>query len=384
MSETRQNQPFYWFDTTTGHLFLSPDDLPEKKGRLYLVVNRELLFFNSFTLQTGKRVKDSHILNVQKHFVPFQGDYLNFIYYGERAELKRYFSWVGGLTVDVQSYFYDEIPESLLFKGDPNAVKHYSFFVFERVTGFEVIYFNGDDFYSMFVRRDTEISQTLLVMARKFSIKDRLSILSDVDIPLLNQLPDYLDVETTRVADSERYFFLPDVYPVRKKYSNISQSKQLKSIKSIMQQWNRNLGFIAALLFLVLLVNGLGFLKLKSDNRKFQTAFARVDRLDNRAERLRFKLNKLKRKIAEYPDHMRYLKAVTDAMDEDSTLTGYSREEGIILLEGFSRDSLGLLTRLRKSKQFKDVRFRTTVTKNVYSQREKFEIQLVYGDEGGK
>ena len=52
-------------------------------------------------------------------------------------------------------------------------------------------------------------------------------------------------------------------------------------------------------------------------------------------------------------------------------------EEGKILIEGYSPDSLGILTALRKTNQFQDVRFKTTVTKNVQSQKEKFEIEIL-------
>jgi hypothetical protein len=74
---------------------------------------------------------------------------------------------------------------------------------------------------------------------------------------------------------------------------------------------------------------------------------------------------------------MRYLKTIAQCLDENSVLIGYSLGDGRILIEGYSPDSLGVLTALRKSNQFQDVRFKTTVTKNVYSQKEKFEIEIL-------
>lgn len=374
---SKEERFFYWFDAGRGELFLSEEDLPGKKGDLYLVINRGKLFFNQFSLQSRKRVKDSHLLSIQRHFIPFGGDFMNIIYGAEQGDERRFYSWVGPLTLDVESYFYDEVPESLIFKGDPATLNRYNFFVFERVSGYEVIYFNGTDFYSLFSSDAEGISDALVSLARKFSVKDRLTICSDTHIPGLNNLPDYYDVNVDGVGDTDAYYFLPDVVPVRKRFSNISRNRKLQSIKTIRNQWNRNLTVIAALLFLVVLINILGLFWLNKENESFKEQFNVVDKLDRRAEFIRFRLNKIKNKIAAYPDHMLYLDTVAKCMDRDSTLLGYALQEDRVFMEGFSKDSLGLLTRLRKSKIFKDVRFKTAVTKSTYSQREKFEIEMV-------
>ncbi len=370
-------QSFYWFDSVNGNVFLSEEQLPGKKSHLYLVVNREKLFFSSFSLQGKKRVKDNDILNIQGHFIPFKNDFMNIIYSTEKAEDKRFYSWVGPLTLNVESYFYDEIPETLVFRGNPAALKKYHIFVFKRISGFEVIYLNGFQLYSLFTREEAKIVDSVVLLARKFSLGEKISIFTDTDIPGLPRLPSHYRVSVDLAGNGDRYFFMPDHFQVKKKFSNISRSKQLKSIKHIIRQWGRNLTVIAALLLLVILVNGAGFIMLKNDNRQFKQKFAAIDKIDRRAEMIRFRLNKIKEKIALYPDHMLYLKTVSQCMDFDSTLIAYSMEKGRIIIEGYSKDSLGLLDRLRKSNRFKEVRFKTTVTKDVYSRREKFEIEMV-------
>jgi hypothetical protein len=377
-------QSLYWFDATSGEIFLSHDQLPRKKSHLYLVVNREKLFFNSFSMHSKKRVKDNHILSIQGHFIPFERDYTNIIYGTESNEEKRFLSWAGPLTVKVESYFYDEIPESLLFKGDPGALNNFNIFVFQRLAGYEIIYFNGSDFYSLFEKEAESIVEAIILLARKFSIKDELTIYSDTYISDQEQLPEHLNARIHQAAESDRWFFMPDYFPVKKRFSNISQNKQLKSIKNIMKQWNRNLILIASLLLLVVLVNGAGFVMLKKENSAFKERFNAIEHMDSRAEMIRFRLNKIKNRVQQYPDHMRYLNTVSDVMDIDSTFIAYSLGEGQILLEGYSTHSLGLLTRLRKSGEFKEVRFKTTVTKNVHSQREKFEIEILLFGPGEK
>jgi hypothetical protein len=256
--------------------------------------------------------------------------------------------------------------------------------VFQRVAGIEIIYFNGREFYSLFEKEAEAVSEAIVLLARKFAINEGVSIYSDIDIPGQHRLPEHLN-PTIQLADAQAgWFFMPDHFPIKKKFSNISQNKQLKSIKNIIRQWNRNLTLIAALLFLVVVVNVLGYVILKKDNSAFKERFEVIDRLDGRAESIRFGLTRIKNKIRRYPDHMLYLKTIADAFDIDSTLIAYSMEEGQIYLEGYSTQSLDLLNRLRKSGQFKEVRFKTTVTKNVHNQREKFEIEILLFAPGEK
>jgi hypothetical protein len=383
----------YWFDSASGDVYLTEDQLPQNKRHLYLVINREKLHFGTFSLHTRKRVKDSHVLNIQGHFIPFKSDVMNFIYCNDKQKQqdKHFFFWVGSLTSDLQveSFFYDEIPESLMFKGDPETVKKYDFFVFQRVSGFEIIYFNPQthEFYSIFVKEAEKIVEKIIALLRKFAItrKERIKILSDGEVPLIRQLQRDFGVEVDLLENREdKYFFFPEFVPIKKKFSNLSQSKQIKSIKTIARQWSRNLIVMIVLLVMMILLNGWARLRLETDHTHLKQRFLEVGKLMAASEALEFRLNKIKAAISQYPDHMLSLKTISQCMDEDGVLISYSLGDGRILLEGYSADSLGVLTRLRQSGQFQDVRFKTTVTKNVNSQREKFEIEILLrtpGDE---
>lgn len=377
----------YFFDPVTGDIYPSEQDLPLKKSRLYLVINREQLFFRMFSIDSRKRMKDSHILNIQRHFIPFNDQFLNIIYSSEKQQEKKFFSWVGqsiASMVNVESYFYDEVPESLIFKGDPAEARNYRFFVFKRMTGFEIIYYNGADFYSLFEKDRSHIWTHIITLIRKFSPADtnNIKVLTEVDLGALEGTGSgrsygHYDIGVDFIDDKSRYFFLPDHYPVKKKFSNISENKQLKSIKNIIRRWNRHLNIIIFLLLLTVLILAVGFVFLKKDNERFKEQFAGVQQILSASEQVEFRLNRIKQKIAAYPDHLLFLETIADCLGDDSMLIGYALEKGKILIEGYSGNSLELLDRLRKSGLFKEVKFSSTVTKNVYSQREKFEIEIL-------
>lgn len=377
----------YFFDPATGDIYPSEQNLPAKKNRLYLVINREQLFFRMFAVDSKKRMKDSHILNIQRHFIPFNDQFLNIIYSSEKQREKKFFSWVGqsiASMVNVESYFYDEVPESLIFKGDPAAARDYRFFVFKRMTGFEIIYYNGADFYSLFEKDQAHIWPHIITLIRKFSPADtnNIKVLTEVDLGPLEGTGSgrsygHYDISVDFIDDKSRYFFLPDHFPVKKKFSNISENKQLKSIKNIIRRWNRHLNIIIFLLLLMVLILAAGFVFLKKDNGRFKEQFAGVQQILNASEQVEFRLNRIKQKIAAYPDHLLFLETIADCLGDDSMLIGYALGEGKILIEGYSGNSLELLDRLRKSGLFKEVKFSSTVTKNVYSQREKFEIEIL-------
>lgn len=380
----------YWFNSSSGEIYLGEDQLPQNKRKLYLVVNRENLYFGCFSLHSKKRVKDSNIMNIQGHFIPFKNDFMNFIYSAEKQKQadKHFYFWVGPLTSDFNtaSHFYDEIPESLMFKGDPGTVRNYNLFVFRRVSGYEVIYLNvaSGDFYSIFEKEAEQIAEKIALLMRKFALgrEKKIKILTDCDIPLIHQLRSEghysFDVDLIKDEESKSFFF-PDFFPVKKKFSNLSQGKQIESIRKIVRQWGRNLTIIMMLLLLVILANAWGFLQLKEDNAQLKEDFREVGKLLDAADMMEFRLNKINVKISQYPDHMLYLKTIAQCLDENSVLIGYSLGDGRILIEGYSPDSLGVLTALRKSNRFQDVRFKTTVTKNVHSQKEKFEIEILLG-----
>jgi hypothetical protein len=378
----------YWFNSSSGETYLSEDRLPQNKRHLYLVVNRENLYFGGFALHSKKRVKDSNIMNIQGHFIPFKSDFMNFIYSAEKQNQadKHFYFWVGPLPSDLNTagFFYDEIPESLMFKGDPGAVKNYNLFVFRRVSGYEIIYFNvgSGDFYSLFEKEAGQITGKIALLLRKFAWgrEKKIKILAECDIPFIHQLWSEgrytFDVDLINNEDS-RSFFLPDFFPVKKKFSNLSQSKQITSIRNIVRQWGRNLMIIMFFLLLLILFNGWEFLQLKKDNAHLKQSFREVGKLLDAADMIELRLNKINVRISQYPNHLLYLRTIAQCLDENSVLIGYSLGDGRILIEGYSPDSLGILTALRKTNQFQDVRFKTTVTKNVQSQKEKFEIEIL-------
>lgn len=393
MNET--TQPVYFFNPVNGDIYLSEAELPPKKSRLFLVINRELLFFRMFSIAAKKKMKDSHILNIQRHFIPFNEPFLNIIYSNEKQLEKKYFSWVGreisSLTsmIDVKSYFYDEVPESLLFKGNPAQIRDYRFFVFKRMTGYEIIYLNDTDFYSLFEKDISQIWNQIIALIRKFPLTgtDKINVLTEVDPGALPEktgtgsVSDHYDINMDFIADNAGYFFLPDYAPLKKKFSNISENKQLSSMKNIIRRWNRHLNIVIFLLLLALFIQVSGFISLKKDNARFTEQFAGIQNILDASERIEFQLNRMRQKISTYPDHLQYLDIIAGSLGDSSMLIGYALSEGKILLEGYSDNSLELLERLRKSNLFQEVKFASTVTKNVYSQREKFEIEIILANE---
>lgn len=288
----------------------------------------------------------------------------------------------------MESYFYDEIPESLVFKGDPAAVSNYNIFVFKRITGYEIIYFDEKSFYSIFEKEVSRLPEGVVLLARKFSLplkeEGRTRVLSEVRLDMGDYETEGYRLDVDLIGDSENgCFFLPDVVPVRKQFSNISQNKQVKSVRDMMRLWDRNLNIIILCLLLLLVVNGVFYFYLKKDNSGFRDKFTTVSDIMDGSELLEFRLNKLKTRLAGYPDHMLYLQTIAKAaaVDENTMLIDYTLGDGQVTIEGYSGDSLAFLSRLRDSKQFKEVKFKTTVTKNAYSSREKFEIEIRLKDD---
>lgn len=379
----------YWLNGANGEIYDSVEMLPKKRGHLYRVINRESLFFKRFSLNTAKRVKDSDILNIQGHFVPFRQSFTNIIYSAETANEKRFFSWVGGSANNGEiqgtdgdaDYFYDEIPESLVFRGEPGQVKLFSFFVFKRASGYEVIYFDSEagDFYPVFEKDLEAVGEALLILLRKFpSVSGRARVLSEIDIPGLDDFAETYGVEVRPISGEEqkKSFFLPDYYPVKKAYSNISRSRQIKSIKEIIGRWNKYLTVIIILLAILLAINGAGYFILQSEKEALEKKFSTVGRLMGQAETMEMQLHRLRESIAAYPDHQRFMKTVADAIGPETTLTFYTLKEHRIVIQGFGSSSLDIIERLRKSGEFRDVKLKSTVTRSEYLQREKFEIEI--------
>lgn len=364
------NQFFYFFNIETGEIFSSKEEAHKKKRSLYLIIDREKLFFNSFSVKAKKVLKYNDILNIQNHFIPFKTQLLNIIYSIDKKKEKKYFFWISPLTINIEDYFYDEVPESLIFKGNPGQIRNYNFFVFKRISGFEIIYFDEYDFYSLFEKDESKVDESVITLARKFSKGGKIKILSDIDIQNLNR-----DYEVDLIEDN-KFYFLPDHFSFKKRFSNISKNKKVKNIKDMIKYWQRNLNIIIVILSLLIITNIFYFFILKKDNSSFKQRFVEISNIFDKSEQIEFELNIVKNKISLYPDHMLYLKRVCEALDIDSFLTSYSIGENNIVIEGYSKNSLMVLTKLRKCKNFKEVKFKTTVTKNIYSKKEKFEIEI--------
>jgi hypothetical protein len=365
-------QPAYFLNLDNGDVFLTENEIPKRRGQLYMVVNRQQLSFHSFSVKSKKKIKDNQLVNIQRNFVPFQEPFLNIIFGIDTKQEKQFFFWIGNFSVETERFYYDEVPETLVFKGDPQSLKHYDIFVFQRISGFEIIYLQNNDFFTIFETESGNISEQILFLSRKFSRPNGLEVCSEVEI---SSPPSCCQVHS--LENKGKLFYLPDYFPLRKRFSNISRSKQVRNVRNIVQSLDRSLTLVAVLLLVFLLACGGFYFYLQKDQTRYREKFSQLMQLQSDSERVEFGLNRIRRKIAGYPDHMRYLKTVCEALDQESFLTSYTLEGETITLEGFSRNSLDLLARLRKSKDFKEVTFKSTVRKNIYSQKEKFDIEII-------
>lgn len=366
----------------------SPADIPLKKRSNYrLAVNREKLFFRDLTVESGKKLSDAALLAVQGHFIPFRGEHVNMIYSMEKGRSRKFFSWIGPEFTAPEGFFYDEAPESLFFHCDPALLKTHVFFVFRRVSGYEVIYLAGTDFCSVFAPEAANCSDAVVVLARKYALRGTALVFSDVELDLPDLEPeacpdeDRRDVVRFQVSRSDgapqRAFFLPDVLPMSKRYSNISRVRQSQGLADTMRRWERLADLLVILLILVLLSAAAGHFYLRKDTREFGDSYQVIRKMADRCDLMEFSMEKIRRLAASYPDHMRPLQALAEAVDIDSVLLRLSLGEEGMIMEGYSPNSLEILNRLNKSGVFKEVRFKSSVIKNVSSNREKFEIEML-------
>ncbi len=365
-------QSAYFLNLDNGEIFLSEEDIPRRRGQLYMVINRQKLSFHSFTVKSKKKMKDSQLVAIQSNFVPYKDAFLNIIFGIDTKNEKRIFFWVGNFSVETERFYYDEVPETLVFKGDPQNLKHYDIFVFKRISGFEIIYLHNNDFFTVFERDIEQIGEQILFLSRKFSRPSGLEVCSEIEIPGTLYCCQVHPLET-----GGKLFYLPDYFPLKKRFSNISRSKQVRNVRNIVQSLDRSLTVVGILLLLFILICGGLYYYLYKDGASIAKKYNELDGLNVRSSTMEFQLNRLRQKISSYPDHMRFLKIVCESLDQESFLTSYTLEGDTVTLEGFSRNSLDLLGRLRKSNLFKEVKFKSTVRKNIYSQKEKFDIEII-------
>ncbi len=361
----------YYYNSSTNKIFTCKSELPQKKANVYLILNREKLYFDTFQLNQKQKLKNIDILNIQKNFIPFKDRYLNLIYSIEKKNEKNVFFWISPSTIQIDSYFYDEVPESLLFKGDPSKRNKYNIFVFKRQTGFEVIYFNQNIFFSIFTKSLSNISNNINSIVRKYSLRDKTKILTDIDLGDLAKI-----YSITLISSDSEYYFLPDFFDIKKKFSDISKDKQIRSIKDIVKHWNKRLSIIISLLSIFILINISFLIILNIDKNTYEKKYNKISKVIKKSEIIEFKINRENKRISLYPDHMLFFKKITESIIDDSFLTNYSLSDGKIIIEGYSNDSRLILSKLQKSNLFDNVKFNSTITKNIHSKKEKFNIDI--------
>jgi hypothetical protein len=366
----------FYFDASTGQLMDSDQFVPEKSGNLFLVLNRGMLFFNEISIKAGHKLKTSDILAIQNNMVPLSPPYSNMIFKVGDRKIQRFICWVGQVQVDENIVFYDEIPESLLFKGNPDNLKHYRLFVFKRITGIEIIYFDQRFFYSYYERDKSKVAERLVTLGRKYSLQGRLSVLTDADFP------NEYNMDVVQLEDSQSHFLLLDHYNINKIFSNFSQHKRMKKVKRIVKSIDRYLNIFLVLLLVLLTAAGYFHLVLQRDRSSLKSDMKRINRIIEESDRIEWGLAEIKKKISSYPDHFRYLRTIQEALDDDSFLSHLSLLKDKIILEGNSKNSLAILSILEKSLLFSKVSFNSAVKKDIYSQTESFSISIELKKDG--
>ena len=342
-----------------------------KRTQLFLILNRAELFFNEINIEGKKRIKSSEIQAIQKNFTPVTAPSANVIYRMNGREGQRYLFWMGNIDVAEDTVFYDEIPETLLFKGDPARLGDYRVFVFRRIAGFEIIYSDGLHFYSYFEGVEDRVPERVVAVTRKFGLREDIPVLSDIDLPANGRL------RVDLLAGDQPLYIVTNHLPIQKIFSNISRDKKLSNIKRIVRSVHTYMNILLGLLVLVLAAQILNQVLLQKDKNLFSDKWRQINRVVEDSDQVEMALQEIKKKVRAYPDHSGYLKAIHEAMDDDSFLLSYALIEDRINLEGYARDSLAILARLEGQPFFTRVGFKSPVKKNIYSQTERFYIEIV-------
>ena len=101
----------------------------------------------------------------------------------------------------------------------------------------------------MFEKDESKVDESVITLVRKFSKGGKIKILSDIDIQNLNR-----DYEVDLIEDN-KFYFLPDHFSFKKRFSNISKDKRVKNIKDMIKYWQRNLNIMIVILSLLIIMN---------------------------------------------------------------------------------------------------------------------------------
>ena len=367
-------RPYYFFNVINGEVSPPGNEPPGRKASIYMVIRRENLLFKDLTIKTKKKLKINDILNIQKAYVPFNNNFLNLVYRTKRKKVSRFFYWVGHqLTIEKENLVYDEVPESFIFKGDPQQIKNYNLFLFRRRDGYEIIYFDGEIFYSTFEQMEQKILEKIYLVSRKFPGEGKTRILSEID---LTGIDENYSFDLISDDNKDKYIFLPAYFQFDKVFSNISRDKYRENLKSIVTLAERFSIFFLVTALLVFILLMLFNLYLKKDNESYKEKFSNINKELNAINLIEYKLINLKEKLSSYPDYLMVFKIVNDTIDENSYLTGFSINKNKVILRGFSNNSLLLLNKFRKNRHFKKIEFKNPVTKDIYSNMERFVIEM--------
>ena len=366
-------EEYFFFNPSNGSLILDKGQTANRLSTLLLVLNRKQLLFHELYLETKKQPNLQQVLSIQSNFLPFEREnFLNIIYQHKDKNKKSYFSWFCQLSSEEKGRVFDEIPESLLFKGDPKLMGNYNIFVFRRVSGFEIIYFNHGKFFSLFESDQSQILEMIISLKRRFLKQEKPRILSDVDFDLNGER-----MEVDHISEDARYYLLSDHSNLTKFFSNITQDKQARGLNEIIRKTNKFFKFFLGFFSVTAILNLIFFVYLKVNHSDSLERFTEVQNLLDQTEKVELRILKIKNYIARYPDHLLWLEKISDSLDPESQILEYSLNQNRILIKGLSSNSLELLKSIRDNDCFQEVGFKSPVNKNIYSKKERFEINII-------
>jgi hypothetical protein len=367
---TAKPDSFYYLNTANGQLIYEDQDLPRRKTNIIMLLNREFLLFNELAFQSKKKLKTAEIKALQSNYIPYSGQHLNLIYSFGKKKKQRFYYWLSPETLEEKELVYDEVPESLVFKGDPKLIKHYNMFIFRRLTGFEIIYFDNELFYSVFEKEEDNVAGKLVLLARKFSNRSQIKILSELPIdPLLT------GYDLKIIDGTAPYYFLPHYLHFPKIFSNISQNKEIKSYKSMVNLGSRYMTVFLIFSLLTLLFN-LGFhVFLQINHRTYQKEYDTLAVTMENMNMLEQNVQMIENKINAYPNHLAYLQHISEAMDDDTYFTSYSLKENTIIISVISPSSADLEKKLQQKQDFATVEITSRVNTSE-TNKESFEMKL--------